>query len=117
MKKISQKEKSLDQRKTECSTVLDRYPDRVCVYIEKQQRCKNIKDLEKHKYLVPKTITAAQFIIVIRSKLEIPKDKAIFFYVHNTIMSGTALMSDFNTKYKSDDGFLYVTYIGENCYG
>ena len=116
MGKVNHKDKPVEQRLNECNQVLAKYPDRLCIYIEKRDRCKTLPDLSKNKYLVPNTITAAQFMFIVRSKLEIPKDCAIFFYINNTIFSGNAEMSTFN-KYKAPDGYLYITYTGESCFG
>jgi len=116
MGKVIHKEKTFEQRLKECNNILTKYPDRICIYIEKLETCKTLPDLVKNKYLVPKTITAAQFIIVIRSKLPVPKDKALFFYINNSIISGNIIMETFN-KYKDPDGFLYIKYTAESCFG
>lgn len=117
MKKISHTEKTFEQRLSESTGILSKYSDRICIYIEKIERCKSLPDLEKKKYLVPKTITAAQFIFVIRNKIAVPKEQALFFYINNRIISGNVVMSEINDKYRNSDGFLYIKYSGENCFG
>lgn len=117
MGKISHKEKSHDQRLKESNEILLKYPDRICIFIEKKDNCKSLPDLDKKKYLVPKTITAAQFIFVIRNKIMISKETALFFYANNIIINGDIEMNDFFCKYKSSDGFLYIKYTGENFFG
>ena len=117
MKKNNHKEKSIEERKRECNNILEKYPDRICVYIEKNKNCKDIEDLEKKKYLIPKTLSASQFIFTIRSKLQIPKNKALFFYVKNNLINGSFYMNELNNKYKNEDGFLYINYTSEACFG
>ena len=117
MKKVSHKEKPVEQRIKECTDIMLKYPDRICIYVEKRLNCKTLPDLEKNKYLVPRTITAAQFIFVIRSKLNIKKDTALFFYINNNIISGTMTVDEFYDKYKNLDGFLYIEYTAESCFG
>ena len=118
MRKISHMEKSLKQRQTDSQRIMQKYPERICIYIEKAKLCKNIQDLDNHKYLIPNTITVAQFIYVIRSKITIPNDQALFFYVNNsTLISGDTAMIEINNKHKNEDGFLYINYSGESCFG
>ena len=115
--KNSHKEKSLEQRLNESSTILKRHPDRICVYLEKQETCKTIPDLDKNKYLVPNSITISQFTYVIRSRIKLAADQAIFLFVNNTVISGNTTMIEVYNKYKGEDGFLYITYSGENTFG
>ena len=117
MGKISHKEKTLEQRLKESTEILSKYPDRICVFIEKKDNCKTLPDLDKKKYLVPKTITAAQFIFIIRNKIKITKGVALFFYANNLIINGDVEMNEINGNNKSPDGFLYIKYTSENCFG
>ena len=117
MGKVSHKEKTLEQRQKESTEILSKYQDRVCVYIEKLESCKTLQDLDKKKYLVPKTSTAAQFIFVIRNRITITNEQALFFYVNNYIISGNITMNELNNKYKNEDGFLYIKYADENFFG
>jgi len=117
MGKIEHKEKPLEQRLKESTNILTKYPDRVCIYVEKLKNCEKLPILERSKYLVPKTITAAQFIYVIRTKLQLSKDIALFFYIKNSILSGDILIGELYNKHSSDDGFLYIKYTAESCFG
>ena len=117
MGKISHKEKTMEQRQKESIEILLKYPDRACIFVEKIQSDTILPDLDKKKYLVPRSITAAQFILVIRNRIEIPKETALFFYTNKNIMSGNTLISEINDKHKDADGFLYIKYTGENCFG
>lgn len=114
---ISHKEKTFEQRLTESTEILKKHPDRICVYIEKKENCKSLPDIEKKKYLVPITTDVAQFIYIIRNKVNISKEQALFIYINNTIINGSITMGEVNNKYKSDDGFLYIKYTGENVFG
>lgn len=111
------KKKTLEQRMKESSDILQKYPDRICVYLEKREGCKSLPDVDKNKYLVPSTITISQFTYVVRSRIKIGGEQAIFLFINNTVISGSTTMSEIYSKYKNDDGFLYITYSGENCFG
>ena len=117
MGKLSHEEKSLEQRLSESRRILLKYPDRICIYIEKDKTCKLLSDLKKKKYLVPSNITMAEFIYVIRSKINVSKETALFFHINNKSMCSNCLMSELNDKYKNQDGFLYIKYSSENCFG
>ena len=117
MGKIGHKEKMLEQRLKESTEILSKYPDRICIFIEKKDTCKSLPDLDKKKYLVPKTITVAQLIFVIRNKIKVTKETALFFYVNRRIINGDTTMDELEYNYKSPDGFLYIKYAGENCFG
>ena len=47
----------------------------------------------------------------------ISADQTIYLFVNNTSPKTGALMSEIYDSYKSDDGFLYITYSAENTLG
>lgn len=115
---IGHRERSLEQRQSDCKKVQDKYPDKVCVYIEKSKSCKTVPDIDKHKFLVPNIISVSQFIYVIRKRVKLSPDEGLFFFVNNnTIISGNTSLGTINERHKDEDGFLYITYSGENCFG
>ena len=63
-------------------------------------------------------MTVNQFESIIRKKLKLNKEKAIFFIVNgkNAIV-GTQLFSEIYTKFKDEDGFLYLAYASEDIWG
>ena len=76
-----------------------------------------LQDIDKKKYLVPADLTVGQFIYVIRKRIKLPPEKAIFIFVDNVIPPTASLMSAVYEVQKDEDGFLYVTYSGENTFG
>ena len=63
------------------------------------------------------TQTVGQFVYVIRKRINIPSDKAIFIFVNNTLPPTAALMSTVYEQHRDEDGFMYFTYSGENTFG
>jgi GABA(A) receptor-associated protein len=114
---IAHKLKSFEQRKKESDEILHKYSDRICVYLEKQESCDTLPPLDKNKYLVPNGISVGQFIYVIRKRISLTKEQAIFLFANSTVLSGTTRMIEINDKHKNNDGFLYLKYAGENCFG
>merc|ERR1712083_530785 len=96
--------------------ILKKYPDRLPVIVEKAPNS-DIPDIDKKKYLVPADLTVGQFVYVIRKRIKLTPEKAIFIFVKDVLPSTAALMSKVYEDHKGEDGFLYVTYSGENTFG
>jgi GABA(A) receptor-associated protein len=109
-------EHDLEKRKQEAGRIRDKYPDRIPVIVEKADKS-DIVDIDKKKYLVPADLTVGQFVYVIRKRIKLSPEKAIFIFVNNVLPPTAALMSSIYEDHKDDDGFLYVTYSGENTFG
>jgi len=62
-------------------------------------------------------LTVGQFVYVIRKRISIPSDKAIFIFVNNTLPPTAALMSTVYEQHRDEDGFMYMMYSGENTFG
>jgi GABA(A) receptor-associated protein len=69
------------------------------------------------RYLVPADLTVVQFVYVIRKRIKLSPEKAIFVFVNNVLPPTAALMSSIYEEHKEDDGFLYIAYSGENTFG
>jgi GABA(A) receptor-associated protein len=107
----------LDKRKSEAERIRAKYPDRVPVICEKADRSSEIPDIDKKKYLVPADLTVGQFHYVIRKRIKLAPEKALFLFCANSIPPNAALMSTVYEEQKDDDGFLYVQYSGESTFG
>jgi GABA(A) receptor-associated protein len=116
-RKPSFKEKhSFEKRASESSRILEEYPDRIPVICE----CLGgeVPDIDRKKYLVPSDLTMAQFLYVIRKRIRISPEKSIYLFVEDSvIVAGSQLIGSVHNKYQDSDGFLYVTYSGENTFG
>ena len=107
---------SFEKRKSESSRVSEKYKDRVPIIVEKIE-LSEIAYLDKNKYLVPSDLTIGQFQIVIRKRIEINHEQAIFLFVNNTLPPSSSVISDLYKSYKDSDGFLYIKYGCENTFG
>jgi len=117
------KNHSFIERQAGSSRLLQKYPDRIPVIIEKNNK-KNSKykknklqTLPKNKFLVPKKLTLGQFVYVIKQKLELRPEEAIFLFVNNTLPKITDRMIDIYGTHKDKDGYVYITYFNENTFG
>mmetsp|Transcript_137 Transcript_137/g.232 ORF Transcript_137/g.232 Transcript_137/m.232 type:complete len:117 (-) Transcript_137:307-657(-) len=109
-------ENKFEKRKNEADKIRAKYPDRIPVICEKAKKS-DIVDIDKKKYLVPADLTVGQFVYVIRKRIKLTPEKAIFIFVKNTIPPTGAVMSQIYKEHKDEDGFLYVTYSGESTFG
>jgi GABA(A) receptor-associated protein len=111
-----------DKRKSEAERIRSKYPDRVPVICEKadanaRSSSSDIPDIDKKKYLVPADLTVGQFHYVIRKRIKLAPEKALFLFCANTIPPNAALMSTVYEEQKDEDGFLYIQYSGESTFG
>ncbi|XP_013633960.1 PREDICTED: autophagy-related protein 8c isoform X1 [Brassica oleracea var. oleracea] len=117
-------EHPLERRQIEASRIRDKYPDRVPVIVEKAERS-DVPNIDKKKsvvyfclrFLVPADLTVGQFLYVVRKRIKLSAEKAIFVFVKNTLPQTAAMMSAVSDENKDEDGFLYMTYSGENTFG
>jgi len=115
-KSAFQQEHSVEKRQAESSRIREKYPDRIPVIVEKAEKS-DIPDIDKKKYLVPADLTVGQFVYVVRKRIKLSPEKAIFIFVSNVLPPTAALMSSIYEEHKDADGFLYITYSGENTFG
>ncbi len=111
------KAKTLEERKEECEKVKKDHPGKICLICEKAPKSQ-LPDIEKTKYLLKEDINLVQFTQIIRNKLKIEKESALFFLVNGKkSLSGNDTMINIYNKYKDVDGFLYVAYAAEEVWG
>ncbi|KAH0942245.1 hypothetical protein HID58_001882 [Brassica napus] len=96
-KSTFKEEHDLEKRSVEAARIREKYPDRIPA--------------------IPADLTVGQFVYVIRKIIKLSAEKAIFIFVDNVLPPTGALMSAVYEEKKDDDGFLYVTYSGENTCG
>ncbi|XP_031126381.1 autophagy-related protein 8f-like [Ipomoea triloba] len=105
-----------EKRRVEATKIREQYPDKIPVIVERAERS-DIPNIDKRKFLVPSDLTVGQFVFVIRKRIQLSSEKAIFIFVDNVLPTTGALMSAIYEEKKDEDGFLYVTYSGENTFG
>jgi len=110
-------EYTFERRQKEASEILQKHASRVPVICEKNERS-NVPLIDKKKFLVPNDLTTGQFLYVIRKRMKMSPSEALFLMTENGALPPTSsTLSEIYTKNKSDDGFLYLKYTGENTFG
>ena len=109
---------SFEERFNEAIRVLNKYPDRIPIICERSTTsARDCPIIDKIKYLVPRDLTIGHFLYVIRKRLYLPSEKAIFLFVGDTIPPTTCLFDQLYHIYKDADNYLYITYAQENVFG
>ena len=107
---------TFEYRKGKADKVRERYPDRIPVICEKMENY-YITDLDMNKFLIPSRLTFGQFVLVVRKRLMLEPEKALFLFIGHAIPPNATQMSDLYAKYKDEDGFLYVKCADESIFG
>jgi len=109
---------NLTDRISESNRIRMKYPERIPIICEKTNSPSNsVPDLDKSKYLVPCDLTLGQFMFVIRNRMKLPSENALFLFVKGSIPSSNTIISELYDSKKDEDGFLYINYSGENTFG
>ena len=107
-----------EKRYNESLRVIRDYPDRVPIICERSNiNTIDCPYIDKKKYLVPRDLTLGQFLYVIRRRLKLTAEKALFLFIANKIHASSQRIDYLYNVYKDNDGFLYISYSYENTFG
>ncbi|KAH9777305.1 Autophagy-related protein 8f [Citrus sinensis] len=119
-KSYFKQEHDLEKRRAEAARIREKYPDRIPIIVFVELAVTSVfivAMIADRWYLVPADLTVGQFVYVIRKRIKLSAEKAIFIFVDNVLPPTGAIMSAIYEEKKDEDGFLYVTYSGENTFG
>ena len=116
--KSFKREKSFADRKAEYTRVRNKYPDMIPVICERHHTNTTLPQSERRKYLVPQDITMGQFKYVIRKRIKMRPDMAMFIFVDASILCPTnTTIGEMYKEHQDEDGFMYLVYSGESTFG
>jgi GABA(A) receptor-associated protein len=107
---------TLENRKTESDKIIIKYKDRVPIIAELYNLGGDIT-LDKSKYLVPYDLTVSQFLYVIRKRIKLPSEQALFVFFNKSLPHSSDTLGNVYSKYRDDDGFLYAMLSLESTFG
>ena len=109
---------TLESRRSQYRKIIDNHPDKVPVILERDKRC-TINKTIKTKYILSREVTMAEFVNIIKEKLNLNPDRALFFLVNgNRSITMTEELGHIYDKYSDkEDGFLYMSYSEEVVFG
>jgi GABA(A) receptor-associated protein len=117
-------EYTFEERLAESTRIREKYPDRVPVIVEMDEKrglftkTETLPALDKKKYLTP-DLSFSQFLYVIRKRIQLEPEKAMFMFVgeNGEIPPTGAYMTKLYDQYMDLDGFLYFSIVGESVMG
>ncbi len=116
--KLFKQQFGFTKRLNEANRVLEKYPDRIPIIVERNTRTYNsLPVVDKKKFLVPNDLTVGQFVYVIRKRIKLEPEKAIFLMIDNKLPQTSMLISELYAQHKHEDNFLYIDYSSENTFG
>ena len=91
-------------------------PNRVpCIVSPKDDKTPN---MDNRRLLLPDDLTCSQLVHIIRKRIEIKPNQAIFVLCEDCIVSGTTNVKELLYKQeRHNDGILYVNYALESVFG
>tara|TARA_B100001173_G_scaffold291463_1_gene282878 strand:- start:646 stop:1005 length:360 start_codon:yes stop_codon:yes gene_type:complete len=111
--------KTFEDRLKESNEIIKKYPNRIPLIVEKLSNRNDtiIPNIDKNKYLVPEDLTVGQLMYVIRKRIKMTPEKAIFIFCNDKLLNSSLNMREIYNQNKDKDGFLYIIYSGESTFG
>ena len=78
---------------------------------------KDVPPLDKNKFLAPRNMTMGQFIYVVRKRINLTAEKALFLFCGEMLPTTATYMAQLYQDHADTDGFLYMTYTSESTFG
>ena len=109
---------SFEHRKLESERIRTKYTDRIPVICQRVPNAnKSCPLIDKTKYLIPIDLTLGQFIWVIRNRLKLKSEIALYMFINGTMLPIAYTIDRIDSTNKDADGFLYIYYNMENTFG
>lgn len=110
---------TFEERQNQSVNIKNKYPTHFPIVMQRSARDKILGDMDKIKYLVPAELSIADFMIILRKRLNVNSITSIYLFNpdNKIILSGSNSIGYLYNKYKNNDGFLYIEYCGENTFG
>ncbi len=118
MSKFFKDEFSLAQRQEQIRKITSKYPDRLPVVIERNKNSREAPPIGKRKFLIPYDTTIGELCWIVRRQIKLDPVQSLFLFLEGSVLAPTgATMGEIYHEYKSDCGFLFITYSLENTFG
>ena len=105
---------TLEKRLEQSNKIMEKYPNRLPIICDVS---KKLPPLDKHKYLIPYDLKSESFMYIIRRRIELNQEQAMYFFVGDKLLHTNKFMSEIYDNYKDEDGFLYVYACAETTFG
>lgn len=107
---------TLDERKAKSLKLRKKYRNRIPIIFQSTENS-SVPSIDKIKYLIPSDLTIGGFLADMRRRIQLAPEEAIFLFINDKIPMQSETLDSVYSKEKDEDGFLYIYYTGENCFG
>jgi GABA(A) receptor-associated protein len=128
------RDRPVNERKSTVHSIFKKYPDRIPVHVSKENDNKpgnittsllgyptktdNIPTIDKDRFLVPSDLTVGQFLYVIRQRIKLKPEQALYIYFNNELVNTSMTIKEVYRQHKNiEDDMLYCVYSTENTFG
>lgn len=116
-----------ESRCNESARIREKYINRVPIIVHRSTHEKNLPNINRRKFLVPNDLTMAQFMYVLRRRIQLPSETSMFLFVGDSIDKGkrnsgalvptSKTIAQIDEEFRNPDGFVYILYAGESTFG
>ena len=97
-------------------TIIERYPGMIPVIVDKASTS-NLPEIQKKKFICPADISFSAFSYIIRKRIFLKPEKALFLFVNNKLPNMNDTMFEIYKQYKDNNNILHVVYQEEATFG
>jgi hypothetical protein len=104
---------------TKIQNLLTKYPDRVPIVLSSKTYIKG----NPLRFIVPLNLTVTQFMVLLRTKIELKQEEAIFIFVkdmqtgQDIMVQSSVTMESLYSQYKDKDNLLNLFFEKEAVFG
>ena len=106
---------SFEKRLDESTSIIAKYPERIPIICERLTT--KVPEIDRSKYLCPNDLSLGNLVYVIRKRIKIAPEEAIYLFINERILPVSNILGEIYEKHKDEDGFLYIKYDSEATFG
>ncbi|KAI6190272.1 Microtubule-associated proteins 1A/1B light chain 3C-like protein [Aphelenchoides bicaudatus] len=104
-------------RRSESILLMDKYPTKVPLIIERFKSEKRLRPLERCQFVLPAQATVGQLTHIIRTRVCDSHNMSVYVLVGNELPSLDVTMNELALRHCDGDGFTYLSYSSEDTLG
>ena len=103
--------------RTNVEKIREQYPNKVPVLVYKSPKSK-VPDMERNKFLINGDVTMGQFLYIVRKRISLAPEKALFFLIDGKILpTVSSTMAEVYDAHKNESSLLVLNFQEESVFG